>query len=110
MNLNEFAKSTHQNSRDKGFWDGQDPQDPMVASQKICLMHAELSEMLEAIRKDPHAACEKVPEITCEEEEAADLFLRLLDYCVARRIDLAYVAEKKHQFNVGRPHMHGKKF
>lgn len=106
--LNAASQNAYINSEAHGFW-GEGTKTVLGYAAKIALMHSELSELLEAVRKDPWAPCAKVPEITCEEEEAADLFIRLLDYCHARKIDLGRAAILKHQFNLSRPPMHGKK-
>lgn len=105
--LKNAARNAHANSADKGFW-GEGTKTPLGYAAKIALMHSELSELLEAVRKDPAAPCAKVPELTVEEEEVADVFIRLLDYCGARGIDLGRAALKKHKYNTGRPPMHGK--
>lgn len=90
-----------------GFWDTP-PSDVDFAISKLCLIHAEVSELVEAIRKDPTAPCPKVPEITLQDEEAADIFIRLLDFCAARGIDLGRAVALKHEFNKTRPYRHGK--
>lgn len=64
--------------------------------EQIALMHSELSEMLEAVRKDLQD--QHLPDMKGEHVEAADVLIRLLDYCGARGIDLgaAYVAKLKY--------------
>jgi NTP pyrophosphatase (non-canonical NTP hydrolase) len=106
--LHNAGARAHELASRNGFWDG-DKTDPTFLASKICLMHQELSELLEAVRKDPNAPCEKVPELTVEQEEVADLFLRLVDYCHARGIDLKTAAQLKHKFNESRPYKHGKR-
>lgn len=129
--MEKIQKRAHKCSRAHGFWDG--PENNNIPT-KLCLIHSEVSEWLEAFRKDPKAPCDKrVPipgtdgvsdqdskilsiidsggarPITKEEEEAADIFIRLLDLCEARGIDLARVTLAKMSYNEGRPHMHGKR-
>lgn len=106
--LRAAAKNAYENSEAHGFW-GEGTKTTLGYAAKIALMHSELSELLEALRKNPDEPCAKVPELTVEEEECADLFIRLLDYCHARGIDLGRSAALKHEFNKTRPPMHGKK-
>lgn len=129
LELMEAAqKRAHDNSVKHGFWDG--PENCNIPT-KLCLMHSEISEWLEAFRSDPKAPCGKLevvsrnggvfPEplsvleggehrpLTKEEEEAADLFIRLLDLCQYLKIDLARATLAKMRYNETRPHMHGGK-
>lgn len=69
-------------------------------AEKIALMHSELSEMLEGVRKglkDDH-----LPHRSAEEVEAADLLIRLLDYIGWRGLDLQGAMREKLKYNVQR--------
>jgi hypothetical protein len=69
----------------------------LLACQKIGLMHSELSETLEGVRKsemDKH-----LPHLTAEEVEMADLFLRALDYCGWRKLRIAQAIREKSAYN-----------
>ena len=104
--LYEFCELCHANSVDKGFW----PTDKRErnAGELIALMHSELSEMLEGVRKPgPDTHC---PAFTSEEIEMADLFIRAGDYCVGRGLRIGAAIEAKMVFNASRPHKHGKAF
>jgi hypothetical protein len=106
--LRLLAMRAHANSSDKGFWDGVPlPEMPVeTMSSKICLMHSELSEMLEGVRKPgPDSHC---PEFTSEEIELADVFIRGLDYAGARRLRLSQAIFAKMAFNASRSYKHGK--
>ena len=108
VGMDHLAKEIHQVNRDKGFWeDGKDRND----GEMIALMHSELSELLEVVRKEGYEArCEKVPEISAAEEEVADLIIRVLDYSRARNLDVGNAVLKKLEYNKGRSYKHGKKF
>lgn len=65
--------------------------------EMLCLIHSEVSEMLEGVRKggdDKH-----LPDRTVEEVEAADVLIRLLDYCCYRRLDLGGATLAKLAYN-----------
>ncbi len=112
LDLSSWSREAHRLAKAKGFWDGCDPFDPHQIAVKIALMHSEVSELLEAHRDGPQEPCDKegLGILTREEEECADILLRLVDYCGARGIDLGFVAEKKFEYNKTRPYTHGKKF
>lgn len=159
-----LVKAAHQNSRNKGFWNG-DPASPggsadnVSVPTKLLLMVSEIAEAFEAYRKgafdspcdkdctilDPEvltpctyrcAPCKGTgfiaphhpPALSCEtcdgtgfftsdkgvrrltniEEELADVIIRIADFCGWRRIDLGRCVLAKMQYNLSRPHMHGK--
>lgn len=76
--------------------------------EMIALMHSELSEMLEGVRKPgPDSHC---PSFTSEEVELADLFIRLMDYAAGWELRLGHAIIAKMEFNANRPFKHGKAF
>jgi NTP pyrophosphatase (non-canonical NTP hydrolase) len=87
-----------------------------VLAPKILLMHTELSELTEAVRKDLHDS--HLPQRKGEEVELADLLLRVFDYAAARRLDLSGALVEKMKYNLARAdhtdaaraQPHGKKF
>lgn len=107
MNIQSFQKNVYQVAVDHGFWE-QD-QIPLATkkAEKIALMHSELSEALEAVRK-PGKQDKYCPEFFNEAVEFADLFIRLLDYCEHYGIPLEDAAKAKNEFNKNRPYKHGK--
>src|SRR5690606_31726643 len=107
--LNLAADINH-NAREKGFWPP-DPEDDLMVNdaEKIALMHAELSEALEGLRKG-NPADAKLPEFTEAEVELADTVIRIMDLAHARGWRVAQAIEAKTKYNTTRPFKHGKEF
>lgn len=82
----------------------------------IALMHSELSEALEGIRKN--LMDEHLPQRTSEEVEMADTIIRILDYCAGFNLDIEGAIFEKLKYNSTRSdhslekrkEKHGKKF
>jgi NTP pyrophosphatase (non-canonical NTP hydrolase) len=82
----------------------------------IALIHSEVTEMLEGVRKNKMD--DKLPHRKQEEVEAADILIRLLDYCGYRNLDLggavieklAYNKTRQDHTNEARRAADGKKF
>lgn len=115
--MEKVVRKCHRTSTQKGFW-GDTPDAGYNFAEKIALIHSELSEWLEAHRSGyAHLPTDKpvkvidggeVRVVTNEEEEAADIFIRLADLCGKRGIDLGRVVLAKMEYNETRPHKHGK--
>lgn len=104
--LDALSAVLHEIAVEKGFWDGDYTHDKI--GNKLALVHSEVTEVLEAIRKSQGS--EKVV------EEIADVIIRLLDVYAAMRNEEAVshsldeILEKKININKERPKLHGNLF
>lgn len=107
--LSGLAAVLHDNSIKKGFYD-YDQVTNEVVGLKLALVHSEVTEILEAIRKDKGDV-----EVA---KEFADAIIRLLDLWAALKdnelvgedVDLDAEFAAKMAFNTTRPQRHGVKF
>lgn len=124
-NLNEISKQVYEANKLKGF----DVKKENIG-QTLCLIHSEISEALEAIRKNRHAdlntatinGTDKLESDSIFkavfskyikdtfEDEIADTFIRLMDLVGALEIDIDKHIELKRRFNSLREYKHGKAF
>jgi NTP pyrophosphatase (non-canonical NTP hydrolase) len=104
--LDALSALLHESARQKGFWDGEYTNDKI--GNKLALVHSEVTEVLEAIRKSKGS--EHVV------EEIADIIIRILDVYAAMRNEeevlhsLDEILEKKININKERPRLHGNLF
>jgi NTP pyrophosphatase (non-canonical NTP hydrolase) len=133
--LNNDAKRIHENAVIKGFWDKK-----RETGTLLMLCVSELSEAMEADRKDKHNMLKvfeddlKFAQLNDEnfdpndtnydwivnrfettikdtfEDELADTIIRLLDLCGSRGIDIEKHINLKLKYNYSRKQMHGKKY
>ena len=120
MNLRELVKITHENARNKGFWedwdsicweDGLERNDSstlnieelfnLAISSRLMLIVSEVSEVLEALRKNDKENFK---------EELADIVIRTCDLAGGLGVDLQEEILKKINKNKNRPYKHGKEF
>lgn len=121
--FNEKALEIYEANKLKGFWDEGKNKN---FAEIIALIHSELSEALEAHRKNYWADRERFNvglEIgpgfksvfeesikSSVEDEIADTIIRLLDTCGGFGIDIDFHIEQKLKYNSLRPYKHGKKY
>lgn len=104
--LDALSAILHETAKEKGFWDGKYTNDKV--GNKLALVHSEVTEILEAIRK--RHGSEKIV------EEMADVIIRLLDIYAAMRNEeeilhsLDEVLESKINKNKERSRLHGNLF
>ncbi len=100
--LDRLAQDVHQIAKEHGFWDDDIDFDKVLA--KLSLIHSEVTETLEAVRKNKGA--EKIT------EEMADVIIRTLDLWAAMRPvfklpSLSRTLSDKMEHNRNRPALHG---
>ena len=134
MEIKHLVEKSHRVAKEKGFWETE-------RNKPECLMLivSELSEGLEALRKDHFADKAAVDELYKDlkvnefddeynimsgpwkagfeanikssfEDEIADVAIRLFDLCGGMNIDLEKHIELKMKYNSMRGYKHGKKF
>lgn len=95
--LNDLQCECHEIAVNKGWWEHK-----RNHGECIALMHSELSEALEGLRK---GNWENVG------EELADTVIRIMDFCQANNLNLYEEIVKKMEYNRQREYKHGgKKF
>lgn len=130
--INELSKQIHQNAKNKGFYEGEKNIGEMLA-----LIHSEVSEALEADRKNNYTRLQKEWHIrgladanfgitfsndeifkdkfeafvkNTFEDELADIMIRVMDLAGYKGIDLESHIKAKMRYNSLRKHKHGKKY
>ena len=121
--INNLSKEIHETAKSKGFYDNE-----KNIGEMLCLIHSEVSEALEADRKNHHANKSafqyremEVDEFHFEsdfqelikntfEDELSDIMIRVMDLAEYKGIDLEWHILMKMKYNATREHKHGKKY
>jgi len=120
--LNILAEEIHKNNIEKGFYDNE-----KNIGEMLCLIHSEVSEALEADRKNKYTTGTIgvinsfvldemfITDFTIGvkdtfEDEMADIIIRVLDLCAFKGIDIEKHIEAKVRYNSTREFKHGKKY
>lgn len=107
IGLDLFQEESHAYAMQQGFWDHENSPDILpelrhcVDSEKIALMHSELSEALDALRDGD---MDKVA------EELMDCMIRIADYCERRNLALNAALNRIRARREGRARLHGRKW
>lgn len=108
--LDALATYMHDEVVHTGFYDLVDPGDPRHQASVAGLIASEAHEIIEALRSPVRETAKKIgPDFWHEEEEAADVLIRLLDYCAWRNLRLGEAVRAKLEANKGRGHRFGGK-
>jgi NTP pyrophosphatase (non-canonical NTP hydrolase) len=107
--LNDWANDFHLTAVEKGFWDNYDVAPNEFICTKLALIHSEVTEVLEAIRKSKG-----------DEEimsEFADIIIRTMDLYAGlnerffeNKMSLDFAVRLKMEKNSDRPALHGNNF
>ena len=127
--INKISKEIHENAKSKGFFDTE-----KNIGEMLCLIHSEVSEALEADRKNHYAVkswnIENIDlndldspskkqyfkrefEVAIKnsfEDELADIMIRVMDLAAFKGINLEQHIHWKMKYNSLREHKHGKKY
>ena len=106
LSLRALQRAAHDTAVANGWWDKE-----RSIPEQVVLMHSELSEAVEELRKtDPRSFY--VIENGKPEGwgvELADCVIRIMDTCQYYGVDLQGLIELKMRYNETRPHRHGGK-
>jgi len=100
----DVTKEVHANAKAKGFWDRE-----RNDGEALALIHSEVSEALEALRRG-NPPDDKIPKYSGAEAELADVVIRIMDLAAGRKWHIAGAIIAKMHHNATRERLHGKEF
>lgn len=100
MNLNDYAKDVH--LANQKWWVNPETGEKLDRNkgEQLALIHSEISECLEGVRKD--LMDDHLPNRLMEEVELADALIRILDYCYGHGLDIEGAYQEKMAYNKAR--------
>jgi NTP pyrophosphatase (non-canonical NTP hydrolase) len=101
--IRDFQREVHELAKEKGWWWNKSLTN--ITTEKLCLIHCEVSEAVEVLRQH-HVDMVKKEFGT----ELADIVIRVLDLAEFHNIDLGQILLEKHEYNKKRAIRHGKRF
>lgn len=114
--INEIADAVHENALNKGFHPEGQPIATFIANQ-VCNIHGEVTEFWDGWRAGTNTQpCDKsgimitmeLRPLSSQEEELADIVIRVLDVSRRLGINIQEAIKIKHFYNTTRPFKHGK--
>lgn len=100
--VNDLVDTCYQSSFNAGWWTNQETgesilNNPYAVSNKLCLIHSEISEAMEGDRTG--AMDDKLPHRSALEVELADALIRIADLAGALNLDLGGAVAEKMAYN-----------
>ncbi|MDY0388316.1 MAG: hypothetical protein RBT65_14595 [Methanolobus sp.] len=102
--INTLAEEIHQNAVAHGWY-----AENRTFGDVIALCHSELSEALEAYRKDDDMFYMEIDKPEGIAVEMVDCVIRIFDYLAGKNVDIERILKLKHEYNKNRPYRHGNK-
>lgn len=100
--INALSESIHADNVKAGWWNDIKTGEPLVnrphfMAEKLCLVHSEISEAMEGLRKN--LKDDKLPHREMMEVELADALIRICDIAAAKGYDLGGAVMEKRYYN-----------